>query len=79
MEPGEEVQVEAGDAHDGIVGEALIGDEEVGGGIPDKGEVVVGRTKGLEERGASSKKRDVLNIGVVFLSLSVHVGFLWWC
>jgi hypothetical protein len=42
VEPREEVEVEAGDAHDRVVGVALVGHEEVGGGVPDEGEVVVG-------------------------------------
>ena len=42
VQPREEVEVEARDAHDGVVGVFLVGDEEVGGGVPDKGEVVVG-------------------------------------
>lgn len=77
MQPREEVQVEAGDAHDGIISETLVGNEKVGGGIPDKSKVVVSRTKGLEERGASSKERNVLDIGIVFLSLSVQVEPQW--
>lgn len=42
MQPGEEVEVEAGDAHDGIVGVFLVRDEEIGGTIPNEGEVVEG-------------------------------------
>lgn len=69
MQPGEEIQVEAGDAHHRVVGEALVLNQEVGGSVPHKGEVVVRRAQGLEEGGAGGEERNVLNIGVVFLSL----------
>jgi hypothetical protein len=42
VEPGEEVEIEAGDAHDGVVGVLLEGDEDLRGLVPDVGEVVVG-------------------------------------
>jgi hypothetical protein len=42
VEPREEVEVETSNAHDWVVGVALVGHEEVGGGVPDEGEVVVG-------------------------------------
>lgn len=42
VKPREEVEVEAGDAHDRVVGVALVGHEEIGDGVPDEGEVVVG-------------------------------------
>jgi len=41
VEPGEEVQVETSDAHDGVVSPALEGNEEICCGVPDEGEVVV--------------------------------------
>lgn len=41
MQPGEEVEVEAGDAHDRVVGVFLVGNENVGGGIPGEDEAVV--------------------------------------
>lgn len=37
----EEVEVEAGDTHDGIVGVLLVLDGEVGECVPDEGEVVI--------------------------------------
>ena len=46
---GEDVQVEAGDTHDGVVGVFLIGDNEVGEGVPHECKVVVGGVDGLEE------------------------------
>ena len=42
MQPREEVEVEAGDAHDRIVCVALVLDCYVGEGVPVVGEVVVG-------------------------------------
>jgi hypothetical protein len=42
VQPREEVKVEARNSHDRVVGEALERNKEVGGGVPDKGEVVVG-------------------------------------
>lgn len=68
MQPGEEVEVEAGDAHDGVVGVFLIGDEEVGGFVPGEDEaVVVGGDDGLEEFGRGGEQGDVLDVGVVLL------------
>lgn len=49
VEPREEVEVEAGDTHNRVVGVGLVGNHEVGNGVPDIGEVVVGRVKRLEE------------------------------
>ena len=42
VEPGEEVEVEAGDAHDGVVGIGLVGDGEGGEAVEVVSEVVVG-------------------------------------
>lgn len=42
VEPREEVEVETSNAHDWVVCVALVGNEEVCGGVPDEGEVVVG-------------------------------------
>lgn len=67
VKPREEIEVEASDSHDGVVGILLVGDEEVGGGVPNKGEVVVAGVDRLEEGGGSGEEGDVLNIGVVFL------------
>lgn len=66
MKPREEVKVEASDAHDGVISESLVRNKEIGGGIPDKGKVVVSRSKRLEEGGTGSKERYVLDIGIVF-------------
>ncbi len=41
MKPGEKVEVEAGYAHDGVVGVSLVFCGEVGEGVPFVGEVVV--------------------------------------
>jgi hypothetical protein len=72
MEPRKEVKVEARNAHDRVVGVFLEGNKEIGGGVPDKSEVVVARVERLEERGACGEKRDVLNIGIVFLAKLVR-------
>ena len=56
MQPGEEVEVEASDAHDRIIGVFLVGDEEIGGGIPREDEaVVIGGNNGAEEFRGSGK------------------------
>jgi hypothetical protein len=70
MEPGQKVQIETGDGHDGVVGVLLVGHDVVGGGIPDEGEVVESAQDGAEVGRRSSEKRDVLKVGIVF----GHVG-----
>ena len=67
MAPGEEVEIEAGDGHDGVVDVCLVGDEDVAGGVPDEGEVVVGADDGAEVGWRSCEEWDILNVGVVFL------------
>jgi len=67
MAPGEEVEIEAGDGHDGVVDVCLVGDEDVAGGVPDEGEVVVGADDGAEVGWRSCEEWDILDIGVVFL------------
>lgn len=49
VQPREKIEVEASNAHDGVVGVLLVGDEGVGNGIPDKSEVVVAGSKRSEE------------------------------
>ena len=51
VQPGEEVEVEAGDAHDRVVRVMLDGDGEGGELVEDEGEVVVARMQGVEEGG----------------------------
>jgi len=70
MEPGKKVQVESCDGHDRVVGVLLVGNEEVGSGIPNKGEVVEGTEDRAEVSRRSREKRDVLKVGVVL----GHVG-----
>ena len=41
MEPREKVEIEAGDAHYGIVGVALVLNRDVGESIPHEGKVVI--------------------------------------
>ena len=67
MQPREQVQVEAGDAHDRVVCVLLIRHHELGHGVPGKGKVVVARVNGLEEAWACGKEGDVLDVGVVLL------------
>jgi hypothetical protein len=46
----------------------LVGDENFGSTVPDKGKVVVvGRFERLKKRGAGGEKRYILDIGVMFL------------
>lgn len=54
------------DVYDRVVGVFLEGYKEVGSGVLDEGEVVVGWVKVLEERGWGGEDRDVLDIGIVF-------------
>lgn len=42
MQPGEEVEVEARDAHDWVVGVLLVPDGDLAGAVPCKVKVVVG-------------------------------------
>jgi hypothetical protein len=67
VQPGEEVEVEASNGHDRVIGIFLVGDEEVGRSVPDEGEVVEGGEDGFEVGGGCGKERDVLNVRVVFL------------
>lgn len=67
MQPGEKVEVEASNAHDWVVGVFLVWDQELGGGVPDKGEVVVARANRLEEGGAGGEQGEVLDVRIVFL------------
>jgi len=67
VQPGEEVEVEAGDAHDGVVGVVLVLHGPVGGAVPVVGEVVVAGVEGVEEGGGGGEYGDVLDVGVVFL------------
>ncbi len=49
VQPREEIEVEAGDAHDGVVGVMLVLNRIVGGFVPDEGEIVVAGVDGFEE------------------------------
>lgn len=70
MQPRQKIQIEAGDGHDRVVSVLLVWDEEVGGRIPDKGEVVESTQDRAEVSRGCREKRDVLKIGIVFR----HVG-----
>lgn len=65
MSPAEQVQVEASDGHDGVVGVLLIRQKNLACPIPHKGEFVIGRKDAAELRGARSEKRSVLDVRVV--------------
>ena len=67
MQPREEIEVEPGNGHDGVVGESLVPHQEVGRGVPDEGEVVVRRVDGPEEGGAGGKEGHILDIRVMVL------------
>lgn len=68
VQPRKEIEVEASNAHDGVVGVLLVGDKGVGNGIPDKGEaVVIAGTKRAEEGRACGEERHVLDIRIVLL------------
>jgi hypothetical protein len=66
--PGEDVEVEAGEGHDGVVGVFLHCDGDGCYGVPDEFEAaVVGRFHGFEHCWGGCEERDVLDIRVVFL------------
>lgn len=47
--PGEEVEVKAGEGHDGVVHVELVLDHEVGGSVPDEAEVIVAAEERFKE------------------------------
>lgn len=68
MEPGEHVEVEAGEAHDWVVGVDLIADCEVGHSVPGEGKaIVVAGLDGTEVGWSGGEEGDVLDVWVVFL------------
>ena len=67
VQPGEDVEVEAGEGHDGVVGVFLVGEHEGAGGVPGEGEVVVGAVEVGEEGGRGGEEGGVLDVGVVVL------------
>ena len=64
--PGEHVQVEARDGHDGVVGVRLVGDDDGGEGVEEVGEVVVRGVHVAQQGGAGGEEGDVLDVRVVF-------------
>ena len=74
VQPGEEVEVEARDSHDGVVGVFLESDGDLGGAVPDEVEVVVAGADGLEEHGGVGEEGDVLDIRVVNLRYVISWG-----
>lgn len=67
VQPREEVEVEARNAHDGVVGVLLEPNGNLTGTVPGEVEVVVGGAEGLEEHGGVGEEGDVLDIWVVGL------------
>ena len=65
MAPGEHVEVEASDAHDGVVGVGLVRDGESGELVEEVGEVVVRGVEVAEEGGGGGEEGDILDVGVV--------------
>ncbi|KFY90677.1 hypothetical protein V500_05015 [Pseudogymnoascus sp. VKM F-4518 (FW-2643)] len=74
VQPREEVEVEARDSHDGVVGVFLESDGDLGGAVPDEVEVVVAGADGLEEHGGVGEEGDVLDIRVVNLRYVISWG-----
>lgn len=60
VEPGEDVEVEPGNSHNGVVSVFLVGHKDIGGLIPHEGEVVEGAVDGLEVGGRVGEQWDVL-------------------
>lgn len=77
VKPGEEVEVEARDAHDGVVGVFLELDGDLAGAVPGEVEVVVGGVEGLEEHGGVGEEGDVLDVRVVGLGYVVSRHFFY--
>ena len=65
MIPGEDVEVEAGDAHDGVVGVFLPRNSKLGELVPEVREIVIGGVHVAQEGRGSSEEGDVLDVGVV--------------
>jgi len=68
VQPREQIEVESSYAHNRIVGIALIGNHEIGYGVPYEREIVIVRgTNGPKERGTCGKEGNILNVWVMFL------------
>ena len=65
--PGQKVEVEACDGHDGIIGILLVYDGEGSEGVPWEVGAVVARFDGFEETWRGGEERNILNVRVVFL------------
>lgn len=70
MAPGEKVQVEPSNAHDWVIGVALIASCDIRRLVPDKGEFVVTGVDRLEEGWGSREEWDILDIWIMFLELA---------
>ena len=66
MAPGENVEVEAGDSHDGVVSVLLPRHSELGEFVPYVGEVVIRGVHVAQKRRGGGEEGDVLDIWVVF-------------
>ena len=76
VQPRQGIEVEARQSHDGVVCVFLVGDEEVGGGVPDEGEVIERAENRFHVCGGCGEEGHVLEIGVVLGHVSdemVHV------
>jgi len=68
MNPGEEVQVEPRNRHDGVVVVLLNRNQDICSFIPEEDEAsVVGGFDGAEEGWGCGEQRSILDIGVMFL------------
>jgi hypothetical protein len=68
VQPREQVEVEASDAHNRIVGVPLVRHHKIGYGVPHKSEIVVIRgTDGPEEGGTCGEEGNILDIRIMFL------------
>lgn len=65
MQPGEEVEVEASDGHDRIVGILLVGHQRLTGLVPDEGEAVVICGGDRAGEGSAGCAGTVLDVGVM--------------
>lgn len=76
VQPREEVEIEARNTHDGVVGVFLELDGDLASAVPGEVKVVVGGADGLEEHGGVGEEGDVLDIWIVNLTYVISGGVL---